>query len=59
MKQELACWPHWEAIGLNLTSPRFYSALSRVREKGRGVGGGGVEWEGVKRVDSKISTCLR
>lgn len=34
MKQELACWPHWKAIGLNLTSPRFYSAPRR-EEKGR------------------------
>lgn len=45
MKQELACWPHWEAIGLNLTSPRFYSApCERAGEKqGRG--------EEVTRVD--------
>lgn len=57
MKQELACWPHWEAIGLNLTSPRFYSALCEREGEKRGLGG--VEWEGVKRVDSKISTCLR
>lgn len=42
MKQELAFWPHWEAIGLNLRS-------RRERERGKevrvcGYGGGGLRW---------------
>lgn len=56
MKQELACWPHWEAIGLNLTSRRFYSAQC---EREKEEWGGACRRRGVKRVDSKISTCPR
>lgn len=52
MKQELTRWPHWEAIGLNLTSPRSCS-VEGEREREREAGGEKVKWEGVTRVDSK------